>query len=48
MESAERLIAHAEERRALLSEHLPYDVPEDWVAVGSRALFDEYERRFAR
>ena len=26
MGTAERLIAHAEERRALLSEHLPYGV----------------------
>jgi len=45
METAERLIAHAEERRALLSEHLPYGAPEDWVAAGSRPLFDEYERK---
>jgi hypothetical protein len=45
METAERLIAHAEERRALLTEHLPYGAPEDWVAAGSRPLFDEYERK---
>jgi hypothetical protein len=45
METAERLIAHAEERRALLSEHLPCGAPEDWVAAGSRPLFDEYERK---
>ena len=45
METAERLIAHAEERRALISEHLPYGAPEDWVAAGSRPLFDEYERK---
>ena len=45
METAERLIAHAEERRALLSEHLPYRAPEDWVAAGSRPLFDEYQRK---
>ncbi len=45
METAERLIAHAEERRALLSEHLPYGAPEDWLAAGSRPLFDEYERK---
>ncbi len=45
METAERLIALAEERRALLSEHLPYGAPEDWVAAGSRPLFDEYERK---
>ena len=45
MGEAERLIAHAEERRGLLSEHLPYGAPDDWVAVGSRPLFDEYERK---
>jgi hypothetical protein len=45
METAERLIKHAEERRALLSEHLRYGAPEDWVAAGSRPLFDEYERK---
>jgi hypothetical protein len=45
LETAERLIAHAEERRALLSEHLPYGAPDDWLAVGSRPLFDEYERK---
>jgi hypothetical protein len=45
MEAAERLIAHAEERRALLSEHLPYGSPDDWAAAGSRPLFDEYERK---
>jgi hypothetical protein len=44
VETAERLIADAEERRALLSEHLPYSAPDDWVA-GSRPLFDEYERK---
>ncbi len=45
METAERLMAHVEERRSLLSEHLPYGAPDDWVAVGSRPLFDEYERK---
>jgi hypothetical protein len=45
IEAAERLIAHADERRALLAERLPYDVPDDWVAAGSSALFDEYERK---
>jgi hypothetical protein len=45
VEAAERRIAHAEERRALLSERLPYNAPDDWVAVGSRPLFDEYERK---
>jgi hypothetical protein len=45
IESAERLIAHAEERRALLAERLPYGLPDDWAAAGSRPLFDEYERK---
>lgn len=45
MEAAEVLVAHAEERRSLLSEHLPHGAPDDWVAVGSRPLFDEYERK---
>lgn len=45
LERAEALIAHAEERAAVLAERLPYGVPDDWVAVGSRPLFDEYERK---
>lgn len=45
IEKAERLIANADGRRALLSEHLPYGAPDDWVAAGSRPLFDEYERK---
>jgi predicted nucleic acid-binding protein len=28
-----------------LLERLPYGTPEDWVAIGSRPLFDEYERK---
>jgi hypothetical protein len=43
--AAEALIEHAEERVALLAEHLPYGAPQDWVAVGSTPLFDEYERK---
>jgi predicted nucleic acid-binding protein len=35
----------ASDRRAALSERLPYGTPEDWVAIGSRPLFDEYERK---
>jgi hypothetical protein len=38
MEAAEASIAHAEQRRAVLSEHLPYGTPDDWVAVGSKPL----------
>lgn len=45
IEVAEALIAHAAERRTVLAERLPYGVPDDWIAVGSRPLFDEYERK---
>lgn len=45
LEVAEALIAHAEERRTVLAERLPYGARDDWVAVGSRPLFDEYERK---
>lgn len=38
-------LEQASDRRAALRERLPYDTPEDWVAIGSRALFDEYERK---
>jgi predicted nucleic acid-binding protein len=38
-------LEQASDRRAALLERLPYDTPEDWVAIGSRALFDEYERK---
>ncbi len=48
LQAAEALIAHAEERRRLLAERLPFDTPQDWVAVGSRPLFDEYERKVVR
>jgi predicted nucleic acid-binding protein len=45
LEVAETLIANAVERRTVLAERLPYGTPDDWVAVGSRPLFDEYERK---
>lgn len=45
LEAAEALIAHAEGRRAASTEQLPYGAPDDWVAAGSRPLFDEYERK---
>ena len=45
LQFAHDLIAHAEERRTVLAERLPYGVPDDWCAVGSRPLFDEYERK---
>lgn len=35
----------AADRRAALEEMLPYGTPDDWVAVGSAPLFDEYERK---
>jgi predicted nucleic acid-binding protein len=38
-------LERASDRRAALSERLPYGTPEDWVAIGSRPLFDEYERK---
>jgi predicted nucleic acid-binding protein len=45
IEKARARIENASDRRAALLERLPYGVPEDWVAVGSRATFDEYERK---
>ncbi len=38
-------LERANDRRAALLERLPYGTPEDWVAIGSRALFEEYERK---
>jgi predicted nucleic acid-binding protein len=38
-------LERAGDRRAALLERLPYGVPEDWVAIGSRPLFEEYERK---
>ena len=38
-------LKRANDRRAALSERLPYGTPDDWVAIGSRPLFDEYERK---
>jgi len=38
--------AHAaEQQRAALRDLLPHDTPENWVAVGGTAIFDEYERK---
>jgi predicted nucleic acid-binding protein len=45
LELALERITLAEERRAALLELLPYGVPDDWVAVGSAPVFDEYERK---
>ncbi len=35
----------AERQRAILRELLPHNAPEHWVALGSAALFEEYERK---
>jgi predicted nucleic acid-binding protein len=37
--------ALAADRRAALEELLPHGTPDDWVAIGSAPLFDEYERK---
>jgi predicted nucleic acid-binding protein len=42
---ARERIERASDHRAALLERLPYGVPEDWVAIGSRPIFDEYERK---
>jgi hypothetical protein len=45
LKHAEAQVEDAVERCAALSERLPIDAPDDWLAVGSRPLFDEYERK---
>lgn len=45
LEQALQRIAEAEDRRAALLEVMPYGAPEDWVAIGSAVIFDEYERK---
>jgi len=45
LDQAMQRITLAEDRRAALEELLPYGTPDDWVAVGSAPLFDEYERK---
>lgn len=45
LERAQQQITLAEDRRAALEELLPHGTPDDWAAVGSPALFDEYERK---
>jgi predicted nucleic acid-binding protein len=44
-ELLEGLARAAEQRLAAVHEHLPADVPQDWVSLGSAVLFDEYERK---
>lgn len=38
-------VEEARKRRAALIELLPDGTPDDWVAIGSAPLFDEYERK---
>jgi len=45
VEKARVRIEEANGRRAALLELLPYGTPDDWVAIGSAPLFDEYERK---
>ncbi len=45
MEKSLDRLGKASDRRAALSERLPDGTPDDWVAIGSRPLFDEYERK---
>lgn len=45
LEKARARIEEANDRRAALLEVLPYGTPDDWVAIGSAPLFDEYERK---
>jgi predicted nucleic acid-binding protein len=45
LEQARALIEQADDRRAALLEVMPYGAPDDWVAIGSAPVFDEYERK---
>lgn len=45
VERALTRIDEANHRRAALLELLPYGTPDDWIAIGSAPLFDEYERK---
>ena len=45
LEAAHAWIARASDRRASLLELLPDGTPDDWLAIGSAPLFDEYERK---
>jgi hypothetical protein len=44
-EKARTRIEEANDRRAALLELLPYGTPDDWVAIGSAPLFNEYEHK---
>jgi hypothetical protein len=41
----DELVETAEYRRTALGELLPYETPDNYVAVGFTALFDEFERK---
>jgi predicted nucleic acid-binding protein len=43
----ERLAVAADQRLVAMRERLPTEMPQDWVALGSAVLFDEYERKVA-
>ncbi len=43
--STEAAMQTTERRRAAMRELLPHDTPEDWIALGAAAIFDEYERK---
>lgn len=45
LREARARIGKARSRRADLLELLPEETPDDWVAIGSAPLFDEYERK---
>lgn len=47
LNSLDSLMAQARRRRDTLRKLLPPDTPEDWVAIGSPPLFDEYERKLS-
>jgi predicted nucleic acid-binding protein len=45
LKGARARIGAARNRRTGLLELLPEETPDDWVAIGSAPLFDEYERK---
>jgi len=45
LKRAQEQFEEASDRRAELLEILPDGTPDDWIAIGSKPLFDEYERK---
>jgi predicted nucleic acid-binding protein len=45
LDRAKHRRALTDDQRAALEELLPHGTPDDWVAIGSAPLFDEYERK---